>query len=97
MERPSAQHLFVSCSIFGSLWTLVRLWIGIPLVVSTTLRDHFVQFTYSASGSRVPRSFCNSFGLLAFRLCGRKEIIDCSKLNKHSSSIVGQDQAFFYN
>ncbi|XP_045791342.1 uncharacterized protein LOC123886049 [Trifolium pratense] len=44
----SAHHLFLSCSIAGSLWDLVRAWIGISLVDSTSLRDHFVQFTASS-------------------------------------------------
>ncbi|GAU37863.1 hypothetical protein TSUD_22790 [Trifolium subterraneum] len=38
----SAHHLFISCSTFGSLWALVRSWIDITPVESTTLRDHFV-------------------------------------------------------
>ncbi|MCH80187.1 hypothetical protein A2U01_0000951 [Trifolium medium] len=53
----SAQHLFISCSTFGSLWALVRSWIDISSVDSTSLHDHFVQFTYSAGGSRAWRSF----------------------------------------
>ncbi|CAJ2630083.1 unnamed protein product [Trifolium pratense] len=53
----SAHHLFISCSTFGSLWDLVRTWIGISPVVSTSIRDHFVQFTLSAGGSRARRSF----------------------------------------
>ncbi|CAJ2627924.1 unnamed protein product [Trifolium pratense] len=53
----SAHHLFLSCSTAGSLWDLVRAWIGISLVDSTSLRDHFVQFTASLGGSRARRSF----------------------------------------
>ncbi|GAU50551.1 hypothetical protein TSUD_281250 [Trifolium subterraneum] len=53
----SSQHLFASCSIFGSIWALVRSWIGITAVDPISLRDHFVQFTYSAGGSRARRSF----------------------------------------
>jgi hypothetical protein len=57
-EVESAHHLFISCGTFGSLWALVRSWIGIPVVEYTSLlRDHFVQFTYSAGGSRAHRSF----------------------------------------
>ncbi|GAU43454.1 hypothetical protein TSUD_140910 [Trifolium subterraneum] len=33
----SAQHLFLSCSTFGSLWSLVRSWIGSSSVDSHTL------------------------------------------------------------
>ncbi|PNX56356.1 receptor-like kinase, partial [Trifolium pratense] len=51
-EAESAQHLFISCSTFGSLWTLVCTWIDISPTASTSIRDHFVQFTSSAGGSR---------------------------------------------
>ncbi|MCH85912.1 kinesin-like protein [Trifolium medium] len=53
----SAQHVFLSCSIFGSLWSLVSSWIGSSLVTAQTLSDHFVRFTSSAGGSRARRSF----------------------------------------
>ncbi|XP_045797575.1 uncharacterized protein LOC123891718 [Trifolium pratense] len=53
----SAHHLFLSCSTAGSLWDLVHAWIDISLVDSTSLRDHFVQFTASLGGSRARRSF----------------------------------------
>jgi hypothetical protein len=53
----TAHHLFISCGTFGPLWTLVRAWIGIPVMEFTSLRDHFVRFSYSAGGSRARRSF----------------------------------------
>ncbi|GAU28189.1 hypothetical protein TSUD_313480 [Trifolium subterraneum] len=53
----TAQHLFISCSTFGSLWPLVSSWIGSSLVTAQTLPDHYVQFTSSAGGSRARRSF----------------------------------------
>ncbi|CAJ2670980.1 unnamed protein product [Trifolium pratense] len=56
-EAESAHHLFISCRIVSSLWDLVRAWIGIPLVDSSTLRGHFTQFTFSAGVSRARRSF----------------------------------------
>ncbi|CAJ2638513.1 unnamed protein product [Trifolium pratense] len=56
-EAESAHHLFISCSTFGSLWNLVCTWIDISPTVSTSIRDHFVQFTSSAGGSRARRSF----------------------------------------
>ncbi|GAU35286.1 hypothetical protein TSUD_274880 [Trifolium subterraneum] len=40
----SAQHLFLSCSTFRSIWHLVSSWIGSSLVTAQTLSDHFVQF-----------------------------------------------------
>ncbi|XP_045830915.1 uncharacterized protein LOC123922217 [Trifolium pratense] len=41
-EVESAQHLFLSCSFFGSLWSLVSSWIGSSVVTAQTLSDHFV-------------------------------------------------------
>ncbi|GAU20289.1 hypothetical protein TSUD_337700 [Trifolium subterraneum] len=56
-EVETTHHLFISCSTFGFLWTSVRSWVGITLVESTSLRDHFVQFTYSTDGSWARRPF----------------------------------------
>ncbi|GAU48878.1 hypothetical protein TSUD_406570, partial [Trifolium subterraneum] len=53
----TAQHLFLSCSTFGSLLASVSSWIGSSLVKLQTLSDHFVQFTSSACGARACRSF----------------------------------------
>jgi hypothetical protein len=53
----TAQHIFLSCSTFASLWGLVRSWIGFSAVDAHTLPDHFVQFTFSAGGLRARRSF----------------------------------------
>ncbi|KAK2416292.1 hypothetical protein QL285_038696 [Trifolium repens] len=53
----TTQHLFLSCSTFGSLWALVRSWIGFSVVDASSLTDHFVQFTYSTGGLRARRSF----------------------------------------
>ncbi|GAU47037.1 hypothetical protein TSUD_239950 [Trifolium subterraneum] len=56
-EVESAHHLFISCSTFGSLWPLVRSWIGSTLVTAQTLSNHFAQFTTSTGGTRSRRSF----------------------------------------
>ncbi|GAU50095.1 hypothetical protein TSUD_28830 [Trifolium subterraneum] len=53
----SAHHVFISCSMFGSLWSLVSSWVGSATVTAQTLSDHFVQFTISAGGTRARRSF----------------------------------------
>jgi hypothetical protein len=53
----TAQHLFLSCSTFAPLWTLVRASIGFSAVDAYSLSDHFVQFTYSVGGLRARRSF----------------------------------------
>ncbi|KAK2433359.1 hypothetical protein QL285_018637 [Trifolium repens] len=56
-EVESAHHLFLTCGTFGPLWALVHAWIDCPRVEFVSLRDHFVQFTSSAGGSRARRSF----------------------------------------
>ncbi|GAU46970.1 hypothetical protein TSUD_143120 [Trifolium subterraneum] len=53
----SAQHLFLSCQVFSSLWSVVRFWIGFLSADAHHLSDHLVQFTFSSSGSRARRSF----------------------------------------
>ncbi|GAU48175.1 hypothetical protein TSUD_369390 [Trifolium subterraneum] len=53
----TAQHLFISCSIFGSLWSSVRSWIGFSSVDPHNLTDHFLQFTFLSGGLSVRRSF----------------------------------------
>ncbi|GAU34020.1 hypothetical protein TSUD_393660 [Trifolium subterraneum] len=55
-EAESAHHLFISCSNCGPIWTLVCSWIGATPVSTTSIRDHFVQFTGSTGGSRARRS-----------------------------------------
>ncbi|GAU32283.1 hypothetical protein TSUD_63000 [Trifolium subterraneum] len=61
----SAQHLFISCSTFGSLWSMVSFWIGSSLVDSHTIPDHFAQFTLSAGGSRGRHSFMQLIWLVS--------------------------------
>jgi len=53
----TAQHLFLSCPCFGSLWGLVRAWLNISAADPFHLQDHFIQFAYSSGGSRVRRDF----------------------------------------
>ncbi|XP_024626742.1 uncharacterized protein [Medicago truncatula] len=60
----SAQHLFLSCSYFALLWSLVRDWIGFVGVDTNVLSDHFVQFVHSTGGSKVSQSFLQLIWLL---------------------------------
>jgi hypothetical protein len=59
-----AQHLFVSCNFFGSLWFLLRSWIGSLPVDPQHLIDHPHQFIHSSGGSRAQRSFLQVIWLL---------------------------------
>ncbi|GAU30753.1 hypothetical protein TSUD_145510 [Trifolium subterraneum] len=53
----SAHRVFLSCSTFSSLWSLVSSWVGAASVTAQTLSDHFIQFSSSAGDTRVRRSF----------------------------------------
>jgi hypothetical protein len=53
VDFESATHLFLHCNVFGSLWSLVRNWLGISSVPSGELRSHFIQFTKMAGMPRV--------------------------------------------
>ncbi|KAK2377022.1 hypothetical protein QL285_077753 [Trifolium repens] len=94
-EAESAHHLFISCGTFGSLWALVRSWIGIPPVEFTSLRDHFVQFTFSAGVSRARRSFLQLIWLVCVWVVWteRNHRSSVPRLSQHYISAVGQDQA----
>ncbi|XP_024632674.1 uncharacterized protein [Medicago truncatula] len=60
----SAQHLFLSCDTFGSMWHLVRDWIGCYGVDTDNISDHFLQFTLLAGGGAARRSFMQLIWLL---------------------------------
>jgi len=61
----SAHHVFLSCPSFASLWSHVRLWIGVESADPEHLRDHFVQFVHSSGGTRS----CHSFMQLLWLCC----------------------------
>ncbi|RHN73277.1 putative reverse transcriptase domain-containing protein [Medicago truncatula] len=60
----SAQHLFLSCSSFASLWLMVRDWIGFVGVDTNDLFDHFVQFVHTTVGSKATKYFLQLIWLL---------------------------------
>ena len=41
----TANHLFLGCNLFGSVWYLICNWLGISFVPSGLLFDHFIQFS----------------------------------------------------
>jgi len=60
----SVQHLFITCDFFGSLWQLVRLWLGFSGVDHNVLSIHFTQFTNNLGTRRRSRSFLQLLWLL---------------------------------
>jgi len=63
-QVEDARHLFLLCPCFGSLWPLVRSWIGFDGVHHDDIAAHFIQFTNYTGGSKSRRSFMQLIWLL---------------------------------
>ena len=63
-QPETAQHLFSMCDTFGSLWHMMRDWIGCCGVDADNISDHFLQFTYLTGGANSRRSFLQLIWLL---------------------------------
>jgi len=48
----TADHLFIGCDFFGSVWYLICHWIGFSCVFLGSVSNHFLQFTQLAGLSR---------------------------------------------
>ncbi|XP_024626608.1 uncharacterized protein [Medicago truncatula] len=53
----TANHLFLGCNLFGTVWYLVCQWLGISFVFPGHIRDHYFQFTHLAGLSRTSYSY----------------------------------------
>jgi len=51
----TADHLFLACDIFGSVWNM--LWLDISHVVAGEIGEHFIQFTHLARMHRSSHPF----------------------------------------
>jgi hypothetical protein len=60
----TAQHLFLLCNTFGSLWHLVHGWSGCYGVDADNISNHLLQFTYMLGGGHARRSFSQLIWLL---------------------------------
>jgi hypothetical protein len=63
-QVEDAHHLFLLCPCFGSLWPLVRSWIGFDGVDHDDIADHFMQFTNYTGVLKSRRSFMQLIWLL---------------------------------
>jgi hypothetical protein len=63
-QVETADHLFMSCSSFVSLWQLVRHWIGFAGADTNNVVDHFVQFIRMTGAGKAKRSFLQLIWLL---------------------------------
>lgn len=73
----TAEHLFLSCSTFASLWQQVRNWIGFLGVDSNIIADHLVQFTHQVMVKLKVHS-CGLFGFCVLGLYGMNLTTVCS-------------------
>ena len=58
------QHLFLSCSVFASLWSLLRAWIGFDGVDTQVILDHFYQFIYYTGVLKARQNFLQFIWLM---------------------------------
>ncbi|MCI00663.1 70 kDa peptidyl-prolyl isomerase [Trifolium medium] len=88
----SAQHLFISCGTFGSLWALVRSWIDFSSVDPI----FFVIISFSLLTQNAPFFYATHMAYLCVGVVDRKKSQIVQRLSKHRASNDGQDQAFFF-
>ena len=55
----TANHLFLHCSLFGSVWNCILLWLGISMVAPFEVSDHFTRFVVGGGGSQVWSTMLN--------------------------------------
>ena len=55
----TANHLFFSLLIFGSVWNYILQWVGLNMALPFVASDHFNQFGFGGGGTRVRQSFLN--------------------------------------
>ncbi|AET04044.1 hypothetical protein MTR_8g079570 [Medicago truncatula] len=55
--QESADHLFITCSHFGQLWSLIRGWLGISSVDTFCAIDHYLHFDQLGGFPRQTHTF----------------------------------------
>jgi len=92
----SAQHLFLSCNTYGSLWQLVRSWIGFSRADTQSIPDYLIQFIYSSGGLNAWRSFLQLVWLLCVWIVWNKHN---NRLFKNIENFIPKllDKAKYYS
>ena len=62
--EETANHMFLHCDVFSSLWQHIRSWISMSGAYPQNISEHFHQFTHSTSHSKARRSFLQLIWLL---------------------------------
>jgi len=50
-SMKTVNHLFLHCSVFGTVWNYILCWIGLSTAVPLTISDHFSQFCLGGGGT----------------------------------------------
>jgi len=58
-SMKTVNHLFLHCSLFGTIWNCVRCWIGLSIAVPLNVSDHFSQFYFGGGRSQVQHTILN--------------------------------------
>jgi hypothetical protein len=53
----TTDHPFIMCDLFGRIWYLICLWLGVICVFPGSVKDHFSQFIHLAGMPRLSHSF----------------------------------------
>ena len=66
----TSNNMFLHCNQYGTIWSLLRKWIGVSSIDPLSLPTHFLQFGRISGSSRVLRSYLLLiwFGKLLFPL-----------------------------
>ena len=64
-QVDDARYLFLSCRFYGSLWPLLRSWIGFDGTDHHDISNHFTLFTFVTGGLKLRRSFLPLVWLLS--------------------------------
>ncbi|GAU46442.1 hypothetical protein TSUD_402090 [Trifolium subterraneum] len=75
----STQHLFISCSTFGSIWSLLVLGLDLHWWILTLFRTSLLSLLFQQESPGCVVLLCNLYGLLACGLCGTSGTLDVSK------------------
>jgi len=58
-SMETANHLFLHCSFFGSVWNCILYWVCLSMVAPFDVSDHYYQFFFCGSGYQVRNNFLN--------------------------------------
>jgi len=95
-SMEDASHLFLLCPCFGSLWPMLRHWIGFHGTYHCDISSHFVQFIHSTGGLKARRSFLQLIWLLIVWVLWNKRNNRLFNM-KESSMIQLLDKVKYYS